>query len=215
MAGRNQTFFFRGEREAFETSCHLFLSTIVFNHQKKGASDCWPEKQNKTAAQNGTNRHKLDKTAHIILGGKAFLPPFHCLLSTPVGRIRAPSRTDRGPQHWCHICRHRCCGLILLPVAIANAVATVAFGRCPAPSRHHRYRLVDCCCRRHIRCRRRCWGLGCQFLQESSRFLFFPFRWHFFHRNQDSCSAVTFFLPPQESCLYRAYIRSRRKLRRT
>jgi hypothetical protein len=158
---------------------------------------------------NWTKRHKL------FGGGEAFLPPFHCLLSTPVGRIRAPSRTDRGPQHWRHICPHRCCGLILLPVAIANAVATVAFGRCPAPSRHHRYRLVDCCCRRHIRCRRRCWGLGCQFLQESSRFLFFPFRWHFFHRNQDSCSAVTFFLPPQESCLYRAYIRSRRKLRRT
>jgi hypothetical protein len=33
-------------------------------------------------------------------------------------------------------------------------------------------------------------------------------------RNQDSCSAVTFFLPPQESCLYRAYVRSRRKLHR-
>ena len=37
--------------------------------------------------------------------------------------------------------------------------------------------------------------LGCLFLQESSGFLFFPFRWHFFHRNQDSCSAVTFFYP--------------------
>ena len=37
--------------------------------------------------------------------------------------------------------------------------------------------------------------LGCIFLQESSGFLIFPFRWHFFHRNQDSCSAVTFFYP--------------------
>jgi hypothetical protein len=37
--------------------------------------------------------------------------------------------------------------------------------------------------------------LGCIFLQESSGFLIFPFRWHFFHRNQDSCSAVTFFTP--------------------
>jgi hypothetical protein len=37
--------------------------------------------------------------------------------------------------------------------------------------------------------------LDCIFLQESSGFLIFPFRWHFFHRNQDSCSAVTFFYP--------------------
>jgi len=36
-------------------------------------------------------------------------------------------------------------------------------------------------------------GLGCLFLQESSGFLCFPFLWHFFHRNHDSCSAVTFF----------------------
>ena len=36
--------------------------------------------------------------------------------------------------------------------------------------------------------------LGCIFLQESSGFLCFPFLWHFFHRNHDSCSAVlTFF----------------------
>jgi hypothetical protein len=47
--------------------------------------------------------------------------------------------------------------------------------------------------------------LGCLFLQESSGFLFFLFRWHFFHRNQDSCSAEKKNLPPQESCLYRAY----------
>ena len=38
-------------------------------------------------------------------------------------------------------------------------------------------------------------GLGCLFLQESSGFLFFPFRWHFFHRNKDSCSTATFFYP--------------------
>jgi hypothetical protein len=60
-----------------------------------------------------------------------------------------------------------------------------------------------------------CVELGCIFLQESSGFLCFPFLWHFFHRNHDSCSAVTFFLPPQKSGLYRAYVRSRRKLRRT
>ena len=35
--------------------------------------------------------------------------------------------------------------------------------------------------------------LGCLFLQESSGFLCFPFLWHFFYRNHDSCSAVTFF----------------------
>ena len=32
-------------------------------------------------------------------------------------------------------------------------------------------------------------------LHESSGFLPFPLLWHFFHRNQDSCSAVTFFYP--------------------
>ena len=37
--------------------------------------------------------------------------------------------------------------------------------------------------------------LGCLFLQESSGFLSFPFLWHFFHRNHDSCSAITFFNP--------------------
>ena len=36
-------------------------------------------------------------------------------------------------------------------------------------------------------------------LQESSGFLCFPFLWHFFHRNHDSCSAGTFLEPPQES----------------
>ena len=36
-------------------------------------------------------------------------------------------------------------------------------------------------------------SLGCLFLQESSGFLCFPFLWHFFYRNHDSCSAVTFF----------------------
>ena len=30
--------------------------------------------------------------------------------------------------------------------------------------------------------------LGCLFLQESSGFLCFPFLWHFFHRNHNSCS---------------------------
>jgi hypothetical protein len=50
--------------------------------------------------------------------------------------------------------------------------------------------------------------LGCIFLQESSGFLCFPFLWHFFLRNHDSCSAVTFFLPPQKSCLYGAYVGS-------
>jgi len=35
--------------------------------------------------------------------------------------------------------------------------------------------------------------LGCISLQESSGFLCFPFLWHFFHRNHDSCSAITFF----------------------
>ncbi len=32
------------------------------------------------------------------------------------------------------------------------------------------------------------------------------FLWHFFHRNHDSCSTVTFLEPPQESCLYGAYV---------
>ena len=36
--------------------------------------------------------------------------------------------------------------------------------------------------------------------------LCFPFLWHFFHRNHDSCSAGTFSEPPQESCLYGAYV---------
>jgi len=36
--------------------------------------------------------------------------------------------------------------------------------------------------------------------------LCFPFLWHFFHRNHDSCSAVTFFLPPRKSGLYGAYV---------
>jgi hypothetical protein len=49
-------------------------------------------------------------------------------------------------------------------------------------------------------------ALGCIFLQESSGFLCFPFLWHFFHRNHDSCSAGTFSEPPQESCLYGAYV---------
>jgi len=31
--------FFGGERGAFETSCPLFLSTIYFNRQKRGASE--------------------------------------------------------------------------------------------------------------------------------------------------------------------------------
>ena len=61
----SETVFSVGERGAFETSCPLFLSTIVFIRQKKGASDCWPE--NKTGlrhktnkpAQTGTNRHNF------------------------------------------------------------------------------------------------------------------------------------------------------------
>ena len=40
-----------------------------------------------------------------------------------------------------------------------------------------------------------CPNLGCIFLQESSGFLCFPFLWHFFHRNHDSCSAGTFWNP--------------------
>ncbi len=48
--------------------------------------------------------------------------------------------------------------------------------------------------------------LGCLLLQESSGFLCFLFLWHFFHRNHDSCSAVTFVLPPQKSCLYGANV---------
>ncbi len=51
-------------------------------------------------------------------------------------------------------------------------------------------------------------GLGCLFLQESSGFLFFPLLWRFFHRNHDSCSAVTFSERHQETCLYGAYVES-------
>jgi hypothetical protein len=50
--------------------------------------------------------------------------------------------------------------------------------------------------------------LGCIFLQESSGFLRFPFLWHFFHRNHDSCSAVTFSERHQETCLYGDYVES-------
>jgi hypothetical protein len=50
--------------------------------------------------------------------------------------------------------------------------------------------------------------LGCIFLQESSGFLRFPFLWRFFHRNHDSCSAVTFLERHQETCLYGAYVES-------
>jgi hypothetical protein len=50
--------------------------------------------------------------------------------------------------------------------------------------------------------------LGCMFLQETSGFLCFPFLWHFFHRNHDSCSAVTFSERHQETCLYGAYVES-------
>ncbi len=50
--------------------------------------------------------------------------------------------------------------------------------------------------------------LGRLFLQESSRFLFFPLLWRFFHRNHDSCSAVTFLEHHQETCLYGAFIES-------
>jgi hypothetical protein len=46
------------------------------------------------------------------------------------------------------------------------------------------------------------------FLQESSGFLRFPFLWCFFHRNHNSCSAVTFSERHQETCLYGAYIGS-------
>jgi hypothetical protein len=48
-------------------------------------------------------------------------------------------------------------------------------------------------------------GLGCIFLQESSGFLRFPFLWSIFHRNHDSCSAVSFSEHHQETCLYGAY----------
>jgi hypothetical protein len=51
-------------------------------------------------------------------------------------------------------------------------------------------------------------SLGCLFLQESSGFLCFLFLWHFFHRNHDSCSAVTFSERHQESCLYGADVES-------
>jgi hypothetical protein len=51
-------------------------------------------------------------------------------------------------------------------------------------------------------------GLGCLFLQESSGFLFFLLLWHFFQRNHDSCSAVTFLEPPQETCLSGVYVES-------
>jgi hypothetical protein len=51
-------------------------------------------------------------------------------------------------------------------------------------------------------------SLGCLFLQESSRFLFFLLLWHFFHWNHNSCSAVTFLERHQETCLYRAYVES-------
>jgi hypothetical protein len=51
--------------------------------------------------------------------------------------------------------------------------------------------------------------IGCIFLQESSGFLCFPFLWRFFHRNDDSCSAVTFSeRHHQETCLYGAYVES-------
>ncbi len=50
--------------------------------------------------------------------------------------------------------------------------------------------------------------LGCIFLQESSGFLCFPFLWRFFHRNHNSCSAVTFSERHQETCLYGAYVES-------
>jgi hypothetical protein len=36
----------------------------------------------------------------------------------------------------------------------------------------------------------------------------FPFLWCFFHRNQDSCSAVTFSERHKETCLYGAYVES-------
>ncbi len=50
--------------------------------------------------------------------------------------------------------------------------------------------------------------LGCLFLQEFSGFLFFPLLWRFFHRNHNSCSAVTFSEHHQETCLYGAYVES-------
>ncbi len=50
--------------------------------------------------------------------------------------------------------------------------------------------------------------VGCIFLQESSGFLCFLFLWRFFHRNHDSCSAVTFSEHHQETCLYGAYVES-------
>jgi hypothetical protein len=50
--------------------------------------------------------------------------------------------------------------------------------------------------------------LGCLFLQEFFGFLFFPLLWRFFHRNHDSCSAVTFLERHQETCLYGAYVES-------
>jgi hypothetical protein len=53
-----------------------------------------------------------------------------------------------------------------------------------------------------------CPRLGCQFLQESSGFLFFPLLWCFFHRNHDFCSAVTFSERHQKTCLYGAYVES-------
>ncbi len=50
--------------------------------------------------------------------------------------------------------------------------------------------------------------LGCLFLQETSGFLFFLLLWHFFHRNHDSCSAVTLLERHQETCLYGATVES-------
>jgi hypothetical protein len=43
---------------------------------------------------------------------------------------------------------------------------------------------------------------------ESSGFLFFLLLWRFFHRNHDSCSAVTFLESHQVTCLHGAYIES-------
>ena len=99
------TSFFQGGRGAFETSCPLFRKS-----KKTGRSHEKRTKRHIPAqtvtnwhkpAQTGTNRHE---PAHIfvlaqIMRWEAQLPPFCCLLSTPVGRIRALSWTGGGPWH--------------------------------------------------------------------------------------------------------------------
>ncbi len=116
-------------------------------------------------AQTGTNRHK--PAQFMCRGrGEAHLPPFHCLLLQPAASVHLHGGArDCHPvgdaRSVGHLVTGGCRGAYTVASVVPSssgsyslsplslkphfcAVAAVAFGRCPAPSCHHCYHLVDC-----------------------------------------------------------------------